>query len=211
MIGRSDGGNAGGVLGMDEGMREHGAKPLWLGYISVDDVDASIGQIGAKGGTVHMPATDIQGVGRIAMVADPQGAAFMMMTPDGPTRSETPPHTPGHIGWRELHTTDWEAAVGFYSGEFGWARSDAMDMGEMGTYQIIAENGVQIGAMYNSPDVPRPMWLFYFSVPSIDAAVEKVKAGGGQVINGPMAVPGDAWIINATDPQGAMFALVGGK
>jgi uncharacterized protein len=59
--------------------------------------------------------------------------------------------------------------------------------------------------------MPMPAWLFYFTVGDIDVAVEKVKAGGGMVLNGPMEVPGGAWIIQATDPQGAMFALVGSK
>jgi predicted enzyme related to lactoylglutathione lyase len=52
------------------------------------------------------------------------------------------------------------------------------------------------------------VWLYYINVEAIDAAVERVKAGGGQVINGPMEVPGGSWIINALDPQGAMFALL---
>ena len=119
--------------------------------------------------------------------------------------------TPGHIGWHELHTSDWEQAYGFYSGLYGWEKGQAMDMGEMGTYQIVTEGGEQFGAMFNSPQTPRPMWLFYFNVASIDAAVETVKAGGGQVINGPMEVPGGQWIINGVDPQGAMFALVGAR
>src|SRR5829696_8996106 len=79
MIGRSDGGNAGGVLRMDDDMRAHGAKPLWLAYINVDDVDGMIARIEAKGGKAHMPATDIPDVGRIAMVADPQGNPFYVM------------------------------------------------------------------------------------------------------------------------------------
>jgi len=39
--------------------------------------------------------------------------------------------------------------------------------------------------------------------------VERAKAGGGEIINGPMQVPGGSWIVQAKDPQGAMFALVG--
>ena len=47
MIGRSDAGNAGGVLPLSDEMRQHGAKPLWLGYIGADDVDATIGRLEA--------------------------------------------------------------------------------------------------------------------------------------------------------------------
>jgi len=63
--------------------------------------------------------------------------------------------------------------------------------------------------MKKPAEMPQPLWLFYFVVGDIDAAVDKVKAGGGTVLNGPVEVPGGAWIIQATDPQGAMFALVG--
>jgi uncharacterized protein len=50
-------------------------------------------------------------------------------------------------------------------------------------------------------------WLLYFRVPDIDAAGERVKAAGGQVLHGPMEVPGGGFIVQAMDPQGAMFAL----
>jgi predicted enzyme related to lactoylglutathione lyase len=82
----------------------------------------------------------------------------------------------------------------------------------MGTYQLFAAGGYAIGGMMTKPaQVPAPAWLYYFVVPAIDAAVERVKAAGGQVLNGPMEVPGGAWIIQCLDPQGAMFALVAAK
>ena len=66
--------------------------------------------------------------------------------------------------------------------------------------------------MMNSPNVPgAPVWLFYFSVPSINAAIEKINAGGGQALMGPHEVPGGQWIVQGADPQGIMFALVGGQ
>ena len=52
------------------------------------------------------------------------------------------------------------------------------------------------------------MWLFYFNVEAIDAACARIGENGGQVLNGPMQVPGGSWIVQGTDPQGAMFALV---
>ena len=70
--------------------------------------------------------------------------------------------------------------------------------------------GDPIGGMFNRPaEVPVTFWLYYFNVDDIDAAVRRVEAGGGKVLNGPMEVPGGAWIIQGQDPQGAMFALVG--
>ncbi|MFL6782928.1 MAG: VOC family protein, partial [Sphingomicrobium sp.] len=84
MIGRSDGGFAGGVLPLTAEMQQHGARPMWLGYIHVSDVDAAAKSIEGAGGKTLLPATDIPNVGRIAMVADPQGAPFYVMKPTPP-------------------------------------------------------------------------------------------------------------------------------
>ena len=85
-------------------------------------------------------------------------------------------------------------------------------MGAMGTYQIFNIKGQQAGGMMKKMDQePAAHWLYYITVDAIDAAQDRVKSAGGQVINGPMEVPGGSWIINGLDPQGAMFALVAPK
>ena len=92
-----------------------------------------------------------------------------------------------------------------------------MDMGDMGSYQLVSQSGgsdfasMSGGIMPRPKEMPMPAWLFYFTVGDIDAAADRVTAGGGTILNGPMEVPGGAWIIQASDPQGAMFALVGSK
>jgi predicted enzyme related to lactoylglutathione lyase len=79
----------------------------------------------------------------------------------------------------------------------------------MGKYRIFAEGGVPIGGMMDKPaEMPAGAWQYYFNVDAIDAAAERVTANGGQVLMGPHEVPGGSWIIQAQDPQGAMFALV---
>ena len=87
-----------------------------------------------------------------------------------------------------------------------------MDMGPSGIYHMFATGGPTVGGMMNKPEqMPAPAWLFYFNVPVLDAAIERLKAGGGQVIVGPIEVPGGLWIVQGTDPQGAHFALVAPK
>lgn len=186
---------------------------FWIGYIHAPDIDAACERLKAAGGKVEREPWDIPTVGRLAAVSDPQGAHFMLMQPEGEGGAMAPSRgAVGHVDWRELHTTDWEKAFDFYSGLYGWSKDEAMNMGEMGTYQLIRDGGDQaVGAMFNSPHVPTPMWAFYFKVPSINAAIEKVEAGGGQVLMGPHQVPGGDWIVNCMDPQGAMFSLVGGQ
>jgi predicted enzyme related to lactoylglutathione lyase len=187
-----------------------GTPPGWLGYVGVEDVDASAARATALGGTVHMPPHDIPGVGRFAVVADPQGAAIALFQPNGAPPPRPPMMSPGTIGWNELMATDMPAVWPFYEGMFGWAKAEAMDMGPMGTYQIFSIDGMNAGGMMTRPEgAPGPYWAYYLSVPDIDAAVARATEGGATILMGPMEVPGGAWVIQGLDPQGAMFALVG--
>jgi uncharacterized protein len=188
-------------------------RPGWLGYVGVDDVDATIGKIKELGGAVHMPPHDVPGVGRFSMVADPQGVVFYVMR--GASEQESTAFQPaavGHCGWNELITSDQKAALDFYTRLFGWEKGDAMPMGEMGDYQFINQGGEMIGAAMNRPkDGQPPMWNYYFRVAGIDAAVQRIRQNGGTVVSGPMEVPGGDWALNGIDPQGASFGLVGSK
>ena len=82
-------------------------------------------------------------------------------------------------------------------------------MGPMGVYRVFdTGHGEQGGIMTRMPEAPMSFWLYYFNVDGVDAAAERVKAGRGRIAHGPMEVPGGQWIVQATDPQGSMFALV---
>ena len=216
MIKRSDGGNAGGVLRLTDEMASHGARPVWLGYINVNDVDTTVSSIEQAGGKVLMAASDIPDVGRIAMVADPQGAPFYVMKPTPPAGQDDKASDvfsvdqPQHVRWNELWSADPEQAVDFYKRHFGWSQEGDMDMGEMGKYRFIQHAGVAIGAiMPKMPDVPASMWNFYVGVDDIDRAAEAVRLGGGQVFQEPIEIPGGEFALNGSDPQGALFGLVG--
>ncbi|MES2713324.1 MAG: VOC family protein [Pseudomonadota bacterium] len=191
---------------------EPAMRPGWIGYVRVPDVDATVTQITDLGGAVLMPAMTLPEVGRMAMVADPQGAAIYVMTPQGDMPAAANAlGQPGHAGWNELHTTDWQAALRFYGETLGWGAAEAMDMGPMGTYQLFHDGDAPIGGMMNSPNFPRPAWLYYFNITGIDAAKARVEAAGGTVLMGPHEVPGGQWVLQARDPQGVMFALLGQK
>ena len=217
MIGRSDGKFAGGVLPLTQEMQQHGARPTWLGYILVADVDRSVQSIERAGGKTYVPAFDIPDIGRVAMVADPQGAPFYIMKPLPPANDPNgksdvfSPDEEQRVGWNELSTTDPAAARRFYAEQFGWDDSEFMDMGEMGEYRFLAQNGTRIGALCGVMPGGQAKWRYYFRVPSIDAAKQAAEAGGGAIHMGPHQVPTGDWIIIGTDPQGAEFALVGGK
>jgi predicted enzyme related to lactoylglutathione lyase len=198
-----------GLVQANAEMCEAGARPGWRGYMGVPDVDAATARLKQSGGTVHREPDDIPGVGRFSLVTDPQGAGFVLFTPNGGDNSPAAAGTPGHVGWHELYTTDWPSAFAFYAEQFGWTKARSVDMGPMGTYQLFAAADVEIGGMMNKPEtIPTPAWTFYFVVDAIDAAITRLSDGGGRVVHGPHEVPGGSWIVQAMDPQGVPFALV---
>lgn len=186
-----------------------GAPPQWMGYIYAADVDAKAKEIEAAGGRIKKAPAEIEGVGRFAVVADPHGAPFMIMKPYGEDRPPLPITTPGAIGWCDLSAGDLEEAFAFYSKLFGWTRGEAIPMPPDGDYQLFHAGGDEpAGGMMTRRDKSAPpFWQFYFVVPAIDAAARRIEAGGGKVAFGPIEVPGGAWALDATDPQGAKFGL----
>ncbi|UYY58125.1 VOC family protein [Sphingomonas sp. S2-65] len=201
-----------GIGGLMRTPAEAPPEPRWFGYIGVDDVDTAFAKVTEAGGSTLMPPTTLDGVGRLALVADPQGAPFYLMRGESPEPSHAfDPKAEGHCTWHELTTGDDQAALTFYGEQFGWSRAGAMPMGEMGDYSFLALGDVTIGAVMRAPSGERPSWQYYFRVGDIDAAHARIKAAGGIVHMGPMEVPGGDWIVVASDPQGARFGLVGSK
>jgi predicted enzyme related to lactoylglutathione lyase len=200
----------GGLLALPEQARRMGALPRWTGYVGVDDVDAAVSKLKRLGGTVHVPPTDVADISRFAIVADPQMATLALFKWRGGGDDEPPERpAPRCVGWHELFATDWQKAFAFYSELFGWQKVEP-EIGKRGTYQPFAVAGRTIGGMATKPAaVPAPFWLFYFNVDDIDAAVERVNAGGGRILEGPSQVRDGTWTVRCADPQDAMFALTG--
>lgn len=199
----------GGMMALPPEACAQGARPAWIGYVAVADVDASLAKAVSQGGSVYKGAADIPAIGRYAIAGDPFGAAIVLFRPepqDG--QSQTGPG-PGFIAWRELMADDLDQAWAFYSDLFGWTKGAVHDMGPMGAYQLFRTGGeTDVGGMMTKPPgLPASFWTYYITVDGIGAGVDRVKAAGGTVINGPMQVPGGDWIVQGLDPQGAMFAL----
>lgn len=203
----------GGMMTLPAEAAAMGAPSMWVGYVYADDVDARTESIRAAGGSVQREPADIPEVGRFSVVSDPQGAMFMLLAPRGENLPPLAMSVLGNVGWRELYAGDGATALDFYTRQFGWTKGEALDMGSMGTYQLFHAGSDEAagGIMTKPAEMPVPAWIFYFVVGNIDDAVSRVEAGGGKIINGPMEVPGGAWVVQAVDPQGAMFALVGNR
>jgi len=197
------------VMDLPEEARRAGAMPCWMGYIGVDDVDATVDRIRRLGGTIRVPPASIPNVSRFSVVADPQMATFVLVKGRDPGPTSLPgPSALGRVGWHELFAANWETAFVFYNELFGWEKKD-IDAGPTGAYQQFSAKGETIGAMSNMPPtMTLPFWLYYFNIDDIQAAAKRVRASGGQVLYGPIEVPGGAWIVHCMDPQGAVFGLL---
>lgn len=204
----------GGLLPLSEDMKSGGARPGWLGYIHVNDVDAQIDSLKAGGATILMGPMDIPAVGRFVMILDPQGAPLYVMTDKtGETSQAFAKDAPrvGHCAWNELSTTDPVGAWKFYGEQFGWTHDGDLDMGPLGKYEFIRSDAMIGAIMPKMPEMPGPAWTFYFRVADIDQAATKIREGGGNILVEPMEIPGGDFSLNALDPQGAAFGLVGAR
>jgi predicted enzyme related to lactoylglutathione lyase len=199
-----------GLMELPKDARSMGERPMWIGYVCVDDVDATADRLKQLGGAVHVPPQDVLQVSRFSVVSDPQMATFALFQWQNPEQQQPVNQLAhGRVGWNELLAADSEQAWNFYSKLFGWQKGET-NMSTVGPYQQFSAGGPPIGGMMaKPPTVPVACWLYYFNVSDIDAAVQRVRAGGGQVLGGPAEVPGGNWIAQCADPQGAMFALAG--
>jgi predicted enzyme related to lactoylglutathione lyase len=203
----------GGMMQLPQEAAANGAPPRWVGYVAVPDIEAAVEGVRAAGGTVHKDAAEIPQVGRFAVVTDPGGTLFQLLQPNP---MESPPEplprmSPGNVGWHELYAADGDAALAFYSEQFGWQEMSRFDMGPMGIYHIWGPQGAAeaVGGMMTKPEqAPRPAWIFYFVVEGVEAGAERIRERGGAILMGPMEVPDGSWVVQGRDPQGAMFALV---
>ena len=207
-------GPLGGVALLPESARRMGALPYWQANVQVADVDQTVAKVKQLGGQVFV-VEDVPTVGRLAVIADPQGAVVAVFTPIAEMNAHDSAR-PGEFAWHELYTTDHEAAFTFYSAIAGWQRLGAFDMGPMGTYLLWGRGGKQLGGMMTIPPgmttpdgrkVP-PSWMYYVTTDDLEGALGRAKANGARVVNGPMDVPGGQRIVQLVDPQGAAFALI---
>ena len=208
---RLDGDDIGGLYEMDAGQRERGVPPYWFSYVSVDDADAIASRARELGGTVYGEAFDVLDSGRMAVVQDPTGAVLGAWQPRSHIGAGRV-NDPGCFTWNELQTRDPETAADFYAALFGWETEPVEQNGDL-VYVTIENAGTKNGGIMpmteQHGDAP-PFWLTYFTVPSCDDAVGKVRELGGELLAGPLDL-GAGRIAVVSDPQGAAFALFEGE
>ena len=202
-------GGVGGVMPLPDMARQNGTPPSWIMYLGTPNVDDTAMRIAQLGGRVNKQPAEIPNVGRFAIVQDPYGAMFALLQP------KLPPGAPdrkrggvGDFSWFELYTPNPQGAWKFYEGLFGWEKTSAMDMGEMGSYQMFGRGGgIPSGGIMKPPPGAPAAWQPYAMVKDAKEAAAIARVNGGTIVNGPMEVPGGDWIAVGTDPQGVMFAV----
>jgi predicted enzyme related to lactoylglutathione lyase len=209
----NNGAPLGGVSKITDEMKKNGVGPSWMASVGVDNVDDSVAKANKLGGKTVVPAADIPGAGRYAVISDPQGVPIAIFQASGEMGGggDGAPGN-GEFSWHELSTSDSKAAFDFYSKMFGWEKTSEFDMGPMGVYQMYGQGGIPYGGMMTrTPEMPPPNWMNYIHVADAKESARTIADAGGTVIMGPMEVPGGDWIAIATDPQGAPFAVHSAK
>jgi hypothetical protein len=206
-----------------------GAPPLalWNSYVAVDSADDAASRVRDAGGAVMMEPFDVMDAGRMAVFADPEGAAFFVWQAKQMQGAQVV-NEAGSLNFNGLATRDVAGAKSFYGSVFGWTTLDLGGGVEMWTLpgygdylerdnpdlrKMVAEAGGPPGfedvvASINpltddQPDTP-PHWSVTFAVDDADATAAKASELGGKVVVPPMDAP---WVRMTViqDPQGATF------
>jgi uncharacterized protein len=176
--------------------------PHWLGHVQVENVDETVEKAKAAGGKLAAGPFDMEDVGRMAIIGDPQGAYVSVYQP----------HTGGGLNedvfvWDELGTSDVDGAARFYEDVFGWTAEDAGP--EFGGYRLFKQGETNVGGLMAVPDPSIPThWLPYVGVEDTDATVAKAKGLGARVVVEPMDIPQTGRFAVLADPQGAVFGII---
>ncbi|MEV0986031.1 VOC family protein [Streptomyces sp. NPDC049949] len=108
--------------------------------------------------------------------------------------------------WLDLGSPDTAGAVGFYGSVFGWTFTDlGPDAGGYGFFQVGGKTVAALGPL--TEEGAGSAWMIHFHADDIQATVSAVRSGGGKIRMEPMDVMGEGWLAQATDPQGAEFAI----
>jgi predicted enzyme related to lactoylglutathione lyase len=171
----------------------------WNSYVTVVSADEAAARAGELGATVLAEPFDVFDAGRMAVIADPTGAAFSVWEPRAHAGAALV-NGPGRLTWNDLITADPEAAAEFYGGLFGWT---FLEIPDSGGYRVIQNDGRSNGGMMSREGMP-PAWIPYFGHDDLDGLLNRVGA-----VTGPVAVPSGRFAVFA-DPQGAVFAALTG-
>lgn len=189
--------------------------PSWTVYFQTPSAEVSAETAQRLGGTVRVPPSELDGVGKMAQLTDSLGGEFAVWQP-GETEGFELAGSDGSLCWVELYTTDAQEAKLFYGGLFGWQTQEVPIPGA-GPYVLLAAEGLPKerthgGLMGALPEMlavsgGRPFWHPVFATSDCDAAAASVTREGGTVRMTPEDAPETGRIAVCADPFGAEFVL----
>lgn len=194
------------VAGMSP-MQMAPGPPFWTTYVNVDSADEVVGKVADAGGQVLMPPMDVMDFGRMAILADPTGAAIGLWQPNSHKGADVT-NEPGTYSWSELLTDDIAAASDFYAAVLGWQVRTSE--GEMPYSEFQVDGRSVAGMMVRPPMLPAEVpnhWGVYFAVSDLDASVARATELGGSALSGTIDTPAGR-IATMADPTGASFNLI---
>jgi predicted enzyme related to lactoylglutathione lyase len=212
-VARLEGGDVAAVTSLPEG-----GKTAWNTYIWVADADETAAKVREAGGTVLSEPMDAGDAGRMAVCADPAGAAFSLWQPNR-HRGAAVVNEPGSLNFNDLHTNDPEGARAFYGAVFGWdllnlgmwalpAYGDFLEARNPGQRKNMTEMGApprfqEVVASLLRIDGPA-RWGITLAVEDADAIAARAAELGGTVLVPPVDAP---WVRTTViaDPAGAVF------
>ncbi|MFF4604718.1 VOC family protein [Streptomyces sp. NPDC001339] len=181
-----------------------GQPAAWTVSFATRDADALAAAVTAAGGRELTAPREVFGLGRFAVLADPEGAVFSVWQArsfDGAAVL----NAPGSLGWVELATRDEEAAKAFYTRVFGWTVGTHEDYPQWGV------DGADFGGMSALdefyPDDVGAYWLPYFAVADVHGTAARATESGGTLLVPPTDVPHGPRIAVIRDPRGASFGI----
>jgi predicted enzyme related to lactoylglutathione lyase len=181
-------------------------QSAWLNFVSAPDVDAAVKAATAAGARVLEPPHDLPARGREAVLADPQGAVFAVLSSTSGDPADVLVPTGGWI-WSSVAATDSAADADFYKTVFGYE----VDPLESAQHVLLASDGYARASVNvlppNHPNA-HPHWLNYVRVNAVGAAVEQAKLLGGRVLAGPWTDRHGGHLAVIADPEGAPLGLM---
>jgi uncharacterized protein len=190
------------IRALPERAAARGAPAHWLGHVAVPDLEKTVARFLADGGVELGPRGRTADDAELVVLRDPFGSVIGVR-PLTDTRS-------AHVAWHQLHTVEHEKAFDFYNACFGWRGVDALAQGE-NRWLVFAWDSVHppAGTIGNTARLPEvhPHWLYYFDVPSLDAALERAKGRGAELLRGPFRLRSGSRIAVLHDLQRAEFGL----
>jgi predicted enzyme related to lactoylglutathione lyase len=190
---------------------ESDQPPHWNCYVTVASADDAVARAREVGANVMSEPFDVLDAGRMAVLADPQGAVVCVWEARGSIGARLV-NAPGALTWCDLLTGDPDGAAEFYAALFGWT---TMDIPGAGGYRVVrngerSNGGIMPFAVAGLPADTPAGWMPYFGHEDTGRAIEQAQSAGGRVVHGPMRVPAGSFAAIA-DPQGAVFAVSSGQ